>query len=60
MHEYAPNDPNNLLLGQPDGTFVEGAEEAGIVDFAERAGRRSSTSTSTGCSTSSVVHRERT
>ena len=26
-------DPSNLLLGQPDGTFVEGAEAAGIVAF---------------------------
>ena len=26
-------DPNNLFLGQPDGTFVEGAEAAGIVTF---------------------------
>ncbi|MBT8213636.1 MAG: CRTAC1 family protein, partial [Acidimicrobiia bacterium] len=30
---YAVEDPNNLLLGQPDGTFVEGAVDAGIVDF---------------------------
>jgi len=38
MNEYAARDPNNLLLGQPDGTFVEGAEEAGIVDFARSRG----------------------
>ncbi len=31
--EYAMRDPNNLLLGQADGTFVEGAEDAGIVDY---------------------------
>jgi hypothetical protein len=31
--EYASKDPNNLLLGQADGTFVEGGEEAGIVDY---------------------------
>ena len=30
-------DPSNLLLGQPDGTFVEGAEAAGVVEL--RAGR---------------------
>ena len=36
--DYAMKDPSNLLLGQPDGTFVEGAEEAGIVDV--RAGPR--------------------
>ena len=34
MPDYALEDPSNLLLGQPDGTFVEGAEAAGIVDFA--------------------------
>ncbi|HEX4980158.1 MAG TPA: CRTAC1 family protein [Ilumatobacteraceae bacterium] len=32
----ATRDPSNLLIGQSDGTFVEGAEEAGIVGF-ERA-----------------------
>ena len=52
MPDYAAKDPSNLLLGQPDGTFVEGAEEAGIVTFARaRAARHSPTSTSTGCST---------
>jgi hypothetical protein len=30
---YAMRDPSNLLVGQPDGTFAEGAEAAGIVDF---------------------------
>ena len=30
---YATRDPSNLLIGQGDGTFVEGAEAAGIVDF---------------------------
>jgi hypothetical protein len=30
---YARRDPSNLLLGQADGTFVEAAEEAGIVTF---------------------------
>ncbi|MGF1665038.1 MAG: CRTAC1 family protein [Acidimicrobiia bacterium] len=33
MPEFATDDPSNLLLGQTDGTFVEGAEQAGIVDF---------------------------
>jgi enediyne biosynthesis protein E4 len=33
---YATRDPSNLLLGKPDGTFVEGAEAAGIVSY-ERA-----------------------
>ena len=31
--DYATRDPNNLLIGQPDGTFVEGAEAAGIVNY---------------------------
>ncbi|HEY7626936.1 MAG TPA: CRTAC1 family protein [Ilumatobacteraceae bacterium] len=34
--DYASRDPSNLLIGQTDGTFAEGAEAAGIVDF-ERA-----------------------
>jgi hypothetical protein len=31
--DYATRDPSNLLLGQADGTFVEAAEAAGIVDY---------------------------
>lgn len=31
--DYAIEDPSNLLLGQPDGTFVEAADRAGIVTF---------------------------
>jgi enediyne biosynthesis protein E4 len=34
--DHAMRDPSNLLIGQPDGTFVEGAEAAGIVGY-ERA-----------------------
>jgi hypothetical protein len=36
--DYATRDPTNLMLGQPDGTFVEGAEEAGIVSYARARG----------------------
>jgi hypothetical protein len=36
--DYAMKDPSNLLIGQPDGTFVEGAMAAGIVDFAKARG----------------------
>jgi hypothetical protein len=36
--DYAAKDPSNLLIGQPDGTFVEGGEAAGIVDFARGRG----------------------
>lgn len=31
--DHAMQDPSNLLLGQPDGTFEEAAEDAGIVTF---------------------------
>jgi hypothetical protein len=31
--DHAMADPSNLLLGQPDGTFSEAAETAGIVTF---------------------------
>jgi hypothetical protein len=33
MPDYAQKDPSELLLGQPDGTFAQGAEAAGIVTF---------------------------
>jgi hypothetical protein len=31
MPEFTAVDPNNLLIGQPDGTFTEGGLDAGIV-----------------------------
>jgi len=31
--DYAQRDPSNLLLGGTDGTFVESADTAGILDF---------------------------
>ncbi len=31
--EFAGDDPSNLLIGNDDGTFSEGAQEAGIVTF---------------------------
>jgi hypothetical protein len=36
--DYATQDPSNLLLGQADGTFVESAEPAGIVDYRRARG----------------------
>jgi enediyne biosynthesis protein E4 len=36
--DHAMKDPSNLLLGRPDGTFVEGGEAAGIVEFARGRG----------------------
>jgi hypothetical protein len=38
MPDYAKKDPNNLLLGQPDGTFKEAAEAAGILNYARGRG----------------------
>jgi hypothetical protein len=35
---YAARDPSNLLLGNPDGTFTEGAVEAGLLNFARARG----------------------
>ena len=39
MPDYARRDPSNLLLGQADATFHEGAEEAGIVNSTAVAAR---------------------
>jgi enediyne biosynthesis protein E4 len=36
--DYARRDPNDLLLGRDDGTFVEGARRAGIVGFERSRG----------------------
>jgi hypothetical protein len=36
--DYASKDPSNLLLGRPDGTFTEHAEDAGTVSFAKGRG----------------------
>jgi enediyne biosynthesis protein E4 len=36
--DFAMDDPNNLLLGQADGTFREAAEEAGLLDYARSRG----------------------
>lgn len=36
--EFAFEDPSNLLLGNPDGTFTESAEAAGILNFARGRG----------------------
>jgi len=38
MREYASRDPSNLFIGQPDGTFLEGAEAAGLLNFARGRG----------------------
>ena len=36
--DHAMRDPSNLLLGQPDGTFVESAPTAGLASFARSRG----------------------
>ena len=36
--DYAMKDPSNLLIGQADGTFMEGAMTAGIVDYGSARG----------------------
>ena len=38
MVDYAARDPNNLLIGRPDGTFTEGGMDAGIATFARARG----------------------
>jgi hypothetical protein len=38
MPEFAVEDPNNLLLGQPDGAFVESAATAGLLDYSKSRG----------------------
>jgi hypothetical protein len=38
MEDAAQRDPSNLLLGQPDGRFVEGAPTAGIMNFGRARG----------------------
>ncbi|MDQ3407105.1 MAG: CRTAC1 family protein, partial [Chloroflexota bacterium] len=38
MEDYATRDPSNLLLGGPDGTFVESAEAAGVLSYARGRG----------------------
>ncbi len=38
MADFATRDPSDLMIQQPDGTFVEEARAAGIVDFAKARG----------------------
>ncbi|MEA2677284.1 MAG: enediyne biosynthesis protein [Chloroflexota bacterium] len=38
MPDFAARDPSDLLIGQSDGTFLEGADEAGLADFARTRG----------------------
>ena len=38
MPDFAAKDPNNLMLGQPDGTFVEAGDKAGVASFRQGRG----------------------
>ncbi len=38
MPDFAMKDPNNLMLGQPDGTFVEVGDKAGVASFRQSRG----------------------
>ena len=38
MQDFAAEDPSNLFLGQPDGTFVEAARAAGLISFGRSRG----------------------
>jgi hypothetical protein len=38
MAEYAQRDPSDLFLGQPDGTFAEAADSAGVLNFLRARG----------------------
>jgi hypothetical protein len=38
MADFATTDPSNLFIGQPDGTFVEGAPDAGITAIGSARG----------------------
>lgn len=38
MLDFAQNDPNNLLVGQEDGTFVEVADKAGVLSMVRGRG----------------------
>jgi hypothetical protein len=38
MPDFAMKDPNNLLLGLPDGTFAEAGDKAGVASFAQARG----------------------
>ncbi len=56
--DHATRDPSNLLIGQPDGTFVEGAEAAGIVGYERARGASLVDLNLDGMLDLVVVHRE--
>jgi hypothetical protein len=56
--DYATRDPSNLLIGQEDGTFVEGGEAAGIVGYDRARGASLVDLNLDGMLDLVVVHRE--
>ncbi len=56
--DYATRDPSNLLIGQADGTFVEGGEAAGIVGYDRARGASLVDLNLDGMLDLVVVHRE--
>ncbi|HYN32113.1 MAG TPA: CRTAC1 family protein [Ilumatobacteraceae bacterium] len=56
--DYATRDPSNLLIGQPDGTFMEGGEAAGIVGYDRARGASLVDLNLDGMLDLVVVHRE--
>ena len=56
--DQASRDPSNLFIGQPDGSFVEGAETAGIVDYEKARGAAVVDLNLDGLPDLVVVHRE--
>jgi hypothetical protein len=56
--DHAARDPSNLLIGQPDGTFVEGSEAAGIVGYERSRGASLVDLNLDGMLDLVVVHRE--
>jgi hypothetical protein len=56
--DYATRDPSNLLIGQSDGTFSEGAEAAGIVGYERGRGASLVDLNLDGMLDLVVVHRE--
>jgi hypothetical protein len=56
--DHATRDPSNMLIGQVDGTFVEGAEAAGIVGYDRARGAALADLNLDGMLDLVVVHRE--
>ena len=56
--DYATRDPSNLMIGQADGTFVEGGEAAGIVGYERARGASLVDLNLDGMLDLVVVHRE--